>query len=117
MKDKMFDSLTNQSANLLAPSRELNKLIIEKLEQITAMQFASLREYTNLNLGQLKALSDISSAEDLKEFVGKQQELLKTLGEKMSADALAMTTLGKEFMSEAQKIVVKGVGSGVKGLK
>ena len=116
MDNKLLDSLKGQSAELLGPSRELNKLIISTLEQLTSTQLASLREYTELNLGQLKAAADISSPEDLKEYMEKQKDFLKTLGEKMAADAQALAMVGKEFLEEAQKISRRNFDSTSKNL-
>lgn len=104
MDNKLFGSLQGQYGDLLGPSRELNKLVISTLEQLTATQLSSLREYTELNLGQLKAAADIASVEDLQEYMNKQKDFLKTLGEKLAADAQAMAMVGKEFIEQAQKI-------------
>lgn len=108
MNPNILDSLQDQSTKLLAPSRELNKLFVAKLEQLTAMQFASLREYTDLNLSQLKSATEITTTEDLQQYFQKQQDFLKTLGEKLAADAQALVAISKEFSEEAQKIVLKG---------
>lgn len=111
MDDKLLGSLQGKSAELLAPSRELNKLIISTLEQLTATQFASLREYTELNLGQLKAAAEIRSTEDIQEYVRKQQDYLKTLGEKLAADAQALSAVGKDFIEQAKKLSSKGAAA------
>jgi phasin family protein len=104
MNEQMFSAFQGQSEKLLGPSRDLNKLAIAKLEQLASLQIASLREYTELNLSQLKAASDITSAADIQEYFGKQKDFLKTVGEKLAGDAQAMAALGKEFVQEAQKI-------------
>ena len=109
MNSQIFDSLKDGPASVLGPSRELNKLFVAKLEQLASLQLASLREYTDLNLTRLRAASEISSPEDLQDYLGKQQDFLKTVGEKMAGDAHAIATLGKEFTEEAQKIVLGGV--------
>ena len=108
MSNQVFDSLKGQSAKLLDPSRELNKLAIAKLEQLTSMQFSSMRDYFDLNLAQLKAATNISSPEVLQAYLRQQQEYLRTVGEKLAADAQALATLGKEFTAEAKKIAIKG---------
>jgi phasin family protein len=104
MNDQIFNSFKDQSEKLLAPSRELNKLAVAKFEQLAALQFASLRAYTDLNLGQLKAATEISGPEGIQDYLGKQREFLKTVGEKLTSDARAMAELGKEFTEDAQKI-------------
>ena len=114
MNDKVLDTFKDQSAKLLAPSNELNKLAIAKFEQLASLQLASLREYTDLNFGQLKAAANIACADDLQAYLAKQQEFLKTVGEKLAADAQAMAALGKEFTAEAQKITFKGFAATTK---
>ena len=117
MNEKVFDAFKGQSENLLGPLRELNKLSITKLEQLASLQLASLREYTDLNLSQLKAAADISSPDDLKTYLSKQQEFLKTVGEKLAGDAQAMAALGREFTEEAGKVAFKGFGGITKASK
>ena len=117
MNEKIFDAFKDQSANLLGPLRDLNKLSIAKLEQLASLQLASLREYTDLHLGQLKAASEISSPEDLKAYLSRQQDFLKTLGEKLAGDAQAMAALGKEFTEEAGKVAFKGFSGTTKASK
>ncbi len=109
MANQIFDAFKNQPANLFGPSRELNKLAVAKLEQLVRLQLASLREYSDLNLEQLKAATDINDAAGLKDYFAKQRDYLKTIGEKLVADAQAMAALGKEFTQEAQKLATKGV--------
>ena len=109
MNDQIFDVFRNPSVSFLAPSRELSKLALEKLEQLAAMQFAALRDYTDLNIGQMKAATELSGPEDLQDYFAKQQEFMKTVGEKMLGDAQALAAIGKEFVEEAQKIAMKGV--------
>ena len=124
MKDQIFGSfmgqsanLLGQSANLLGPSRELNQLTLSKLEQLLSLQFASMREYTELNLGQLKSAAEITSPEDLKAYLGKQKDFMMTVSEKLAGDAQAMAAIGKEFAEEAQKIVMGGFAAATKGPK
>ena len=120
MNDKIFGALGafgDQYASLLGPSRELNKLAVAKMEQLVALQLASMRDYADLNLGQIKAAADIAGPDDLKDYLQKQQEFLKTVAEKMAGDAQAVAALGKEFAEEAQKIAMSGVSTMAKGKK
>ncbi|MFO1101122.1 MAG: TIGR01841 family phasin [Xanthobacteraceae bacterium] len=109
--------MLDQSTKLLGPSRELNKLALSKLEQLLSLQLASLRDYTDLNMKQLKAAADIASAGDLKDYIGQQKEFLQTVGEKLVADAQALAAVGKEFTEEAQKLTLQGLGTTTKGFR
>ena len=115
MNTQVFDTFNDQSVKLLAPPRELSKLTIDKLEQLVSLQIASLREYTDLNLGQLKAATDIAGPKDLEAYLTQHQEFVKTVGEKLAGDVQAVVALGKEFTEEAQKIAFKGIAVTPKG--
>jgi phasin family protein len=108
MKDQILDTFKDQSEKMFAPSREMNKLAVSKLEKLASLQFASLREYTEMNLARLKAATDINTPEALQEYFAQQRDFMKTVGEKLTSDAKAMTELGKEFTEEAQKIARDG---------
>lgn len=109
MSHQLSDTLKDQSAKLLGPSVELNKLVIAKLEQLTALQLGSLRDYAELNFGQLKAASNVAGPEELQAYLKQQQEFLRTVSEKLAADAQALAALGKEFAAEAKNIAFKGL--------
>jgi len=104
MKEQILDTFKDQSEKMLAPSREMNKLAVAKLEKLAALQLASLREYTDMNLARLKAATEISSPEAFQQYFTQQRDFMKTVGEKLTTDAKAMTELGKEFSEEAQKL-------------
>jgi len=114
MKEQILDTMKDQSEKMLAPSREMNKLAVAKLEKLAALQLASLREYTEMNLARLKAATDISSPETLQEYFTQQRDFMKTVGEKLTADAKAMTELGKEFSEEAQKVARDSIAAASK---
>ncbi|MCA8908292.1 MAG: phasin family protein [Rhodospirillaceae bacterium] len=107
--DHLKDQFKDQTEKFLGPTRELNKLTLSKLEQLASMQLASLRDYTEMNMRQLRAATDISGPQDLQDFFAKQQDFLKTVGEKLAGDAQAMASIGREFAEEAQKIATKGM--------
>ena len=114
MNDQILNSFKDQSDKLFAPSRELNKLAVSKLEKLASLQFASLREYTDLSLGQLKAATAVNGSEDLQDYFSMQRDFLKTVGEKLTNDARAMAELGKEFNEGAQKIARENLPSATK---
>lgn len=114
MNTQIMDSFKDQSEKLLAPSQALSKLMVGKLEQLISLQLASMGEYTELNIGQLKAAAEISNPEDLKEYIEKQRDYMKTVSEKMAGDAQAMVALVREFAQEAQQISLGSVSGFMK---
>jgi phasin family protein len=109
MTSQIFPGLFDQSANLLAPVQEFNKLAIAKAEKLFELQLASLQGYSELAIAQLKATLEISSPEGFQSYLGKQGDFLKVLGEKVADDARAVTELSSEFGAEAQEIAKESV--------
>jgi len=108
MNDKFAKTFVDQRARMLEPSHALAKLTMAKLEQLVSLQMASLSDYADLNFNQIKAVTGISGPEDMKTYVEKQQEYLKTVAEKMAGDAQAATAISKEFAEEAREILTTG---------
>ena len=58
--------------------------------------------------------SAVRDVADIQDHLGRQNEILKNVGEKFAADVRTMLELGKTFGEEAQQIARDGV-SGMKG--
>ena len=102
MNDKIFDIY--QSDHFLTPIHEFNKLAVAQFEKLAALQMASLQEYTSIGLAQMKSVSAVQDLGGVQDYLAQQNEVLKNVGEKFSADARALMELSKEFSDEAQQI-------------
>lgn len=104
MKYDLLDNLTKQQEAAVATLQKLNKLAVANVEKLAALQMGALREYSDLNLKQLKALVEVRNPQALQDYLANQGESLKTLSEKLVADSKAVAELGVDFNQEAQKI-------------
>ena len=111
MKNDVFNSVSVQTEEMLAPVKEFNKLAVANVEKLAQLQLSSLKEYSALGIAQLKALSEISGPASLQEYVGKQTAFMKSVSEKMSSDARAVAEISKEFGASAQQIAKESVES------
>ncbi len=88
---------------------ELNRLAVTKLEQVVNLNLASLNEYAELVLGNLKAGLEVSDAESLKSYTEAQAELVRKVSEKALSDAKALAAVGTEYNAEARSLVEAGL--------
>ncbi len=111
MTDKMIDTMNEQALKLMAPMKEFNQLAVAKAEKLAHLQLASLQDYSDMSIAQLRAALEVSDTESLQAYVAKQSEFIKHLGEKLAADARAVAELSKEFGEEAQQLGKKSVSN------
>ena len=109
MNTNILSTMTEQSKNMMAVAQELNNLAVAEVEKVTALQLASLQNYADLGVNQLKGAAAVNDLESLRAYLSTQPELLKSVGEKMVADAQALTKIGVEFGVEAQKVLQGGL--------
>jgi len=109
MNNDVFDTASVQAEKLLAPVKEFNKLAVANVEKLAQLQVSSLQEYSALGIAQLKAFSEVNDPASLQDYVGKQSEFLKTVGEKLASDARAVAELSKEFNAGAQQLAKESV--------
>lgn len=109
MNTNILSTMTEQSKNMMAVAQELNSLAVAEVEKLAALQLATLQNYSVLGINQLKGAAAVNDLDSLKVYLSKQPELLKSVGEKMVADAQALTKIGVEFGVEAQKVMQGGL--------
>lgn len=113
MTDTILSLYKDQTDRFLGPARDFNKLAVAQFERLAQLQLESLQDYTELGLAQIKSASAVKDVADIQDHLGRQNEILKSVGEKFAADVRAMLDIGKTFGDEAQQIARDGV-SGIK---
>ena len=108
MNEKILGAYQDQSDRFLAPVREFNSLAVAQFEKLAALQIASLQEYTELGLAQMKSASAVQNVADVQDYLTRQNDYLKIVGEKFAADVRGMVELSKEFTEDAQQIARDG---------
>ena len=111
MTGKIFGLYREQTDRFLNPAREFNKLAVAQFEKLAQLQLGSLQEYTELGLAQIKSASAVREVSDVQDHLSRQNEILKSVGEKFAADARAMFDLSRNFGEEAQQIAREGVAA------
>lgn len=81
----------------------------QQSRKLAHLQLASLQDYSDMSIAQLRAALEVSDAESLQAYVAKQSEFFKHLSEKLTADARAVAELSKEFGEGAQQLAEESV--------
>ncbi len=104
MNKEIFPTLVEQTKKTLAPAQNLNRLIVDNAEKLVALQIASVQSYAALGFSHLRAALEVDDAEAFQAYIAKQNELIKSVSERLSGDAKAVAKLGSDFTEEAKKI-------------
>lgn len=111
MKLNSYTDVFEQFKVALAPVQKLNALGVENFEKLAALQISSLEAYSKLGVSQLKAALAVQDVAGLQAYIADQQEVAKTVGEKLVADAKSVAEMGEKFTAEAQKVAKESFAS------
>ncbi|SFT37293.1 phasin family protein [Halomonas saccharevitans] len=100
---KQFDTAQFESM-FFAPARAFAALSVDFTEKMVNAQLDATRAYADTNMSQLRKLVEVKDAEGFKSFLEGQQEVAKSLTERVQGDAEKMTALQQEFAQESQKL-------------
>lgn len=89
---------------LTGPTRAFFGLGVDHMEKLVNIQLAATKAYTELGLRQVRAALAIREPKDLESYVQCQQEVVKTLGERVKGDAETVVALNREFAEKAQQL-------------
>jgi phasin family protein len=111
MNKQTYDMFGLDVAKLAAPMKEFNQLAVNHFEKLVALNFESAKAYGELGVAQLKAVSEVQDFDGLQSLVTRQNDVVKQMGEKLAADALAVVELSKSFNMDAQKIAKESLSA------
>ncbi|OAN11220.1 phasin family protein [Photobacterium jeanii] len=109
MYTEMFKSFSEQTEKSLAPYVKFNKLFTKNVEDITELQLAAVRAYSDLGLSQLKAVSEVKDVQTLTEFNSQQLETLTKLSQQLMDDSNKFQAIAQEFKNDVEELVAENV--------
>lgn len=107
MYEGMFLKTDAPFAQLLAPARKFNALVVENAEKVAEFQINAARSYTDIGLRQFRDALQVNDVEGLRQLVTNQSETSRMLAAKLLADTQALVNLGQIFGKEVQKLLVE----------
>ena len=104
MNKELLSQYNEQARQVLAPVQALNQLAVDNAEKFVALQAASLERYVAFGFSQLRAVSEVNDAEAFQAYLGKQNELVRSVSDEFVEDAKAAAKLGSEFSEKVQEL-------------
>ncbi len=108
MNNEFLNTLSQSVQPAVEAVRTLARLNVQYLEQVTALNLASLQAHTDLVVANLKAGAEVSDLESFKAYTVRQGELAQVVGEKLTQDIKALTELSTQYGAEAGNVLNKG---------
>ncbi|EAS65557.1 MULTISPECIES: phasin family protein [Photobacterium] len=109
MYTEMFKSFSEQTEKSLAPYVKFNKLFTKNVEELTELQLAAVRAYSDLGLSQLKAVSEVKDIQSLTAFNSQQLETLTKLSKQLIDDSNKFNAVAQSFKTEVEELVADNV--------
>ncbi|NWN82559.1 MAG: phasin family protein [Halomonas sp.] len=100
---KQFDTAQIDSL-FFAPARAFAALSVDYTEKLVNAQIEATQAYADVNLAQLRRLTEVKDVEGLKGYFEGQQDVAKQLTERLKGDAEKAVALQQEFVQESQKL-------------
>lgn len=102
--NKMIEAFNEQARQFFEPMRKLNSLMLDNMEKMTQYQMESMKRYSQMGTERLRDASEITDAEDLRDFGTRQAEMMNQLSQQMMEDARALSEMSLQFKSEMEKL-------------
>jgi len=109
MYTEMFKSFSEQTEKTLAPYVKFNKLFTKNVEDLTELQLAAVRAYSDLGLSQLKAVGEVKDLESLTAFNSQQLETLTKLSQQLMDDSNKFSSVAQTFKNDVEELVAENV--------
>lgn len=100
---KQFDT-TQVDSLFFAPARAFAALSLDYTEKLVSAQLEATQAYADVNLTQLRRLTEVKDVEGLKGYFEGQQDVAKQLTERLKGDAEKAVALQQEFVQQSQKL-------------
>lgn len=109
MYTEMFKSFSEQTEKSLAPYVKFNKVFTKNIEELTELQLAAVRAYSDLGISQLKAVSEVKDLQSFAEYNSQQLESLTKLSQQLIDDSNKFNAIAQSFKTEVEELVAENV--------
>lgn len=94
---------------VMGPTRDYAKLAMEYAERMIEAQMEAAKTYTEIGMGQARAMLDIKDTKGLQAYAEGQQKIARDLTDRVKGDAEKVVALNQDFVNEARKLVESNV--------
>jgi len=105
MYTEMFKSLSEQTELALEPYLKFNKLLTKNAEELTELQLAAVRAYSDLGISQLKAMNEVKDPQSFTSFSSMQHKALTEFAQQLTNDSKKITAAAQSFKADVEELV------------
>jgi len=109
MYSEMFKSISEQTELALSPYLKFNKLLTKNAEELTELQLAAVRAYSDLGISQLKAMNEVKDMQSFTAFSGMQHQALTEFANQLTNDSKKITAAAQTFKADVEELVTDNV--------
>ncbi len=111
MNEDILNKTIGQLESYMGPARKVSSLVIEHFSRVSEFQLEAFKAYSDLSVEQLRAVSRVTDAESLQDFLNDQTRIARTVSEKLNSDASTLAGFGKDLTDELQKLTQENVAA------
>ena len=105
MNTLFSDTFKEQAKKLTDPLHAINRVWVGNLERVTEYSLSTARNYAELGLRQLHAVSAVKDVESLSQFQAQQTQLLSELSQMLLKDAERLTDIGNQLRTDLSAVM------------
>ena len=118
MYTEIFDKTASQMQQFVEPLQQAQSKLVEHASRMADVQVAAFKQYSDLGMDTMQALTAIQDAQSLQAYVTKQTEVAKGVGERLTTDVNEFIKINRGLAEDMQKLAREHVpGTATEGSK
>lgn len=105
MNQDFIKNVTEQSRRMYKPFNLAQLLTIRSLEKLTEYQLATVKNYADLGLKQMKANAEMTESGSVSDFSQRQAEWVNTLSKQVLDDAKRLADISNEIKRDMEVLM------------
>jgi phasin family protein len=100
----VVETFKDKASDFISSAGDLNKLVIDKVEEATKLNLASATYFSNIGIRQLRAMSGIRDLDSMQKFTADSISLSGEVVKKVLDDGKAWLSLGADVKDRVSNI-------------
>ncbi len=100
----VVETFKDKAGDLISSAGDLNKLVIDKVEEAAKLNLASATYFSNISIRQLRALSGVRDLDSIQKFTADSISLSGEIVKKVLDDSKAWLNIGADVKDRVSGI-------------
>lgn len=103
----VIETLKDKAGVVLSSAGEMNKLAIDKVEEVAKINLATVNYFSDVGIKQLRALSGVKDLESMRKFTADSISLSGEIAKKILDDSKAWMGFGADIKEKVTDLFAK----------